>query len=403
MRAVLPSVIGRRRAAGEESATIAVLAEHAPSAATGAGTPTDPLAELLRDGLTDLGSLLALRRQLESVLERFQPFGVRPAMLLIDLDGFGRVNATYGRVAADEVLSTTAARLRRLVPGGDATFRTGGDEFVALLRPAEMIDAVATANAVQGALSKPVEVGGSTVPVTVSVAVVMLGYRDRVDGLLRDADVTMYRAKYEGGNRVDIYNWELDSWATARKRNAERLEHEVEELRHQNRMLTEALTVDLVTGLPNVLAFEADLLQSHAWRSRSGEPYSVLRAGIDGLYEFAQQFRSPEAVAALTSVAHAVRDTVRRSDRAYVVERGEFAVLLRGSTMKQAVIAAERIRAGVEKLALGHPAGGREITVSVAAVEAGFRHAGASDVVDEANRLLETAVRDGWSRVVWPH
>lgn len=403
MRAALPSVLSRRRPT-DGDVVARVLTAPPTSSAPGFAAASGPLAEFLRDVLTDLGSLLALRSHLEAVVDRFQPFGTRPALLLIDIDGFRGLNATYGRAAGDEVLVATAARLRRLVPGDHATYRTGADEFVAVLDAAEMIDAVGSAGLVQAALSTPVEVGASSVALTVSVAVVMLGYRDRVDGLLRDADVTMYRAKAEGGNRVDIYNWELDSWSTARKRNVEHLEREVEQLRCQNRMLAEALTVDLDTGMPNGLAFEADHLQSDAWRNRSGETYSLLRASVDGIYESAGPFRSPEGGEALVSIAHAIRDTVRQSDRAYVLDRGEFAVLLRGSTMKQAVLAAERIRSRVEKLGIEHPGDrSRPVTVTIAAIEAGFRHSGPADVLEEVGRLLEAAVADGGSRIVWPH
>jgi diguanylate cyclase (GGDEF)-like protein len=364
--------------------------------------PLGALADLLRDEPTQLGSLLSLRRHLELMVDRFQPFGTRPALLLIDIDGFRGVNTAYGRATADEVLAATAGRLRRLVPGDDATYRTGGDEFAAVLESAEMIDVVSVAGQIQAALSEEVDVGGSFIPLTVSIAVVMLGYRDRVDGLLRDADVTMYRAKTEGGNRVDLYNWELDSWSTARKRNAEKLQEEVEQLRDQNRILAEALTVDLETGMPNALAFDADHLQSEAWRSRSGETYSLLRVCVDGVYQYGQQFRTPKAGEALVSVAHAIRDTVRQSDRAYVLERGESVVLLRGSTIKQAVMAAERIRARVDQMALPDPARQeRRLTVTLAAIEAGFRHSGPADVLDELNRLLADAVAHGGARIVW--
>jgi len=369
--------------------------------ATRAPSRIDLFTEYLRDELTDLGSLLALRLTLDQVLDQYQPFGARPSLLLIDIDGFEKVNSTYGRDIADRVLVITAARLRGIIP--DASYRTGGDEYVALLDPAPMITAVARAEEIQETLSEPIDFGGSTISISVSVALVMLGYRHRVDALLRDADVTMYRAKSEGGNRLDLYNWEVDSWALARKRDVRRLEQEVEELRIQNRILTEAMTLDLVTGLPNELAFEADHVQFEAWRKRTSEPYSVLRVCVDGIDDTAHHFRSPEGVAALTAISHAVRDTVRRSDRAYVLERGEYAVLLRGATIEQAVAAAERVRMAVDRLEAEHPGDPeRHLTVSIAAIEAGFRHASGSDVLDEVNHLLRNAVGSGGGRTVWP-
>jgi diguanylate cyclase (GGDEF)-like protein len=371
------------------------------------GTTIDVVSDLLRDDLTQLGSLLALRQQLQLTIGMFQPFGVRPALCLIDIDGFARINAVYGAEIGDYVLAFTAARLRHLVPGDNATYRTGGDEFAAVLDPTPMIDAVAWAEGIQSALSQPVEFEGLDVAVSVSVAVVMLGQRHRVDGLLRDADVTMYRAKAEGGNRVDIYNWEIDSWATARKRGAaklEQLEDELEELRLQNRLLTEALTLDLDSAMPNALAFEADHQQLDAWRKRSGEPYCILRARVDGIDEARRAFRSPDGAKVLISVAHAIRDTVRLSDRAFVIAEGEFAVLLRGSVTKQAITAGVRIRTKLDTLALEHPSDPtRRVTLTIAAIEAGFRHSQMDDVLREANDLLEKAVEAGGDRLVWPH
>jgi diguanylate cyclase (GGDEF)-like protein len=396
MLSLTRSSSSRRRSSGET----AILVDAAPASASN----IDLIQDHLRDDLTDLGSLLILREHLQRLVDQFQPFGNRPALLLIDIDGFRRINASYGRAIADQVLVLTASRLRKLVPDANATYRTGGDEFVALLLWTPMIDAVAMAKEIQSALSQPVDMGGSAIKMSVSVAVVMLGHRQRVDGLLRDADVTMYRAKTEGGNRVDVYNWELDSWSTARRREADRLQSEVEKLRLQNRMLAEAMTVDVATGMPNSLAFEADHLQVSAWRKRSGEPYSVLRICVRDIYVNPNAFRSPEGAKALAAVAYAIRDTIRQSDRTYVLGDGEYAVLLRGSDMRQALIAAERIRAAVGNLAAPHPANPEgPVTVIIAAIEAGFRHPDLNAVVLEVDEVLQRAVRDGGATVVWPH
>lgn len=368
-------------------------------ATTVAGT----LADFLADPLTGLGSLLTLRRDLELMVDGFQPFGTRPALLLVDIDGFSRLNAAHGRTTGDRVLQVTADRLRALLPAGTAAYRTGGDEFAVVLQPTPMIEGVDDAGRLLRALSEPVLVDGAVVTLTVSVAIVMLGHRHRVDALLRDADVTMYRAKTEGGNRVDLYNWEVDGWSTARRRDTERLEREVDELRMQNQLLTEALTLDLHTGLSNAIAFEADHQQVDAWRRRSGEPYSLLRVRVDGCVG-EPAFGTPEGAEAIRAVAHSVRDTIRQSDRAYVLGAGDLIVLLRGSVMKQAVAAADRVHSAVARLQLAHPAeAGKFVSVSVAAIEAGFRHSTTDDVLHEVEGLLAGIVAAGGDRIIWPH
>jgi diguanylate cyclase (GGDEF)-like protein len=359
--------------------------------------------EFLRDDLTELGSLLTLRADLERIVDQYPPFGPRPALLLVDLDDFAQINSMFGRSTGDQLLVVIASRLRRLAPSENAVYRTGGDEFAILLEPTAMIEAVAWAGEIQSDINQPIEIDGSHLLMSACVAVVMLGHRDRVDGLLRDADVTMYRAKAEGRRRVDVYNWELDSWATARKRDAERLAREVDELRQQNRLLTEAMTLDPASGMPNALAFEADHHQLHARRSRSGEPYAVMRARIDDLEHSHQHFGSPAGAEVLLSVAHAIRDTVRVSDRSYVLDEGDFAVLLQGSGVQQAMVAAQRVRARVNSLAGDNPADdSRPLTVSIAVIEAGFRHSDTKDVLVELDGLLLTALASRNGTILWP-
>jgi diguanylate cyclase (GGDEF)-like protein len=404
MRALIRSSSSRRdrRHKGEILDVALPTIVASPSALVG-DSRMDLRDEFLRDDLTELGSVFTLREHLERIVDQFPPFGPRPAVLLVDIDGFARINSTYGPSIGDEVLVVTAARLRRLAPSDGAAYRTGGDEFVVLLDPTTMIDAVAWAGHIHSAVSQPVEVEGSSIWVSACVAVVMLGHRHRVDGILRDADVTMYRAKAEGGKRVDVYNWELDSWSLARKKETERLAREVDELRLQNRVLTEAMTIDPASGMPNSLAFDADHAHLHARRNRTDEPYALLRARIDNFDCTHEHFGSAAATKALISVAHAIRDTVRQSDRAYLLEDGDFAVLLQGSGMQQAVVAAQRVRSRIDSLAAEHPAHpSRQLTVSIAVIEAGFRHSDSKDVLVEVNNLLLTALGSGCGTIRWP-
>lgn len=369
--------------------------------ATGPSQMLDIRSELLRDELTGLGSMITLRERLERCVDQYPPFGPRPALLLVDIDGFRRLNAMYGAETADEILVATAARLRSFAPGTDSAYRSGADEFVVLLDPTTLTDAVEWARHLQSGLSQPIRIGGIDVGLAVSVAVVMLGHRRRLDALLRDADVTMYRAKAEGGNRVDVYNWEVDSWSTARKRDVERLAKEVEDLRLRNRMLVEAISVDQTTGLPNALAFDADQLQLRARLQRSAEPYAILRARIDDLELIRTRFRTPSTMKAFTQVAHAIRATVRRSERAYVLEEGDFAVLLHRAGLRDAVAAAQRIRARVYEIGAEHPADpSRRLTVTLATLEAGAVPGDTNQVLAELGNLLAGARREP-NQIVW--
>ena len=59
------------------------------------------------------------------------------AVVVVDLDGFKRINDTYGHQHGDRVLRAIAAALSGALRRGDTLFRIGGDEFAALLAVAD--------------------------------------------------------------------------------------------------------------------------------------------------------------------------------------------------------------------------------------------------------------------------
>jgi diguanylate cyclase (GGDEF)-like protein len=86
----------------------------------------DALTGLLnRQALTEL----VLQRETERALRLGQPL----ALLWIDLDGFQPVNERLGHAAGDAVLAGVADTIAAVLGREDLVFRTGGDEFAAVL------------------------------------------------------------------------------------------------------------------------------------------------------------------------------------------------------------------------------------------------------------------------------
>jgi diguanylate cyclase (GGDEF)-like protein len=365
--------------------------------------PSDQSA-LLTDALTGLGNRFDMKDRLDREVAGAPPAGPRAALLLADLDKFRLINDAHGPVVGDAVLKVISARVSdQLSPGGTA-YRSGGDEFAVVVDRTTPEDAVALAGGLLRSITSPVQAAGVSVRVTGSIGVVMLGQRNRSDALLRDADLTMHRAKAEGGNRVDIYSGELDYWALSRKRELDGLAREVEALRLENQALTEAVMVDPRSGLPNAAAFDADHVQAHARRSRSEERYAVLLADIDGFRVYNDHARAASANQTLRAVAQTIKANVRQGDRAYRYGWQEFMVLLPGADLREAVVAGERIRSTVAALAIEHPTNPSGIlTVTVGVIEAGFRHQTTKDVVVEVTDLLLKGKQAGRNRIVWPH
>lgn len=129
------------------------------------------------------------------------------AVLIMDLDGFKKVNDGLGHTAGDELLKMVATRLRPVFRSSDTLARLGGDEFCALLpgcgSQAEL-DLVATR--VANALGEAFDVAGQSVYISTTVgASIFPEAGEDVETLLKHAEVALYQAKAAGKKRMHVY------------------------------------------------------------------------------------------------------------------------------------------------------------------------------------------------------
>ncbi len=134
----------------------------------------------------------------------------RSALLFVDIDDFKVVNDRYGHDVGDQVLVGVAARLQRLLRGGDTVARLSGDEFGILIEDvADQLEATAIAARVVRAFDRPVDTVDRQVRVSVSVGVdVGSAAMQDAESLIRNADFAMYGAKQSGKGRHRLYEAE---------------------------------------------------------------------------------------------------------------------------------------------------------------------------------------------------
>lgn len=128
------------------------------------------------------------------------PDGDRVAVVCGDLDDFARVNSSLGHEAGDELLVTTATRLRRALPVGCTPARLAGDEFVVICADHAMTGGPeALARTVAELMGGTVGVHGRPVQLTATVGVATPDARPdgpvEAGDLLRYAEVAMHEAK----------------------------------------------------------------------------------------------------------------------------------------------------------------------------------------------------------------
>jgi diguanylate cyclase (GGDEF)-like protein len=161
------------------------------------------------DSLTGLPNRTLILDRVEQMLVRSRRSKTPVAALFIDLDNFKSINDTLGHDAGDELLRAVAARLDGVVRATDTLGRLGGDEFVVI---AEDLSLAAgpelIAERLLEALEQPFTLGAdegtSGLTVTASVGIAA-GERTSAADLLRDADIAMYRAKWDGKNRYVVF------------------------------------------------------------------------------------------------------------------------------------------------------------------------------------------------------
>jgi diguanylate cyclase (GGDEF)-like protein len=160
------------------------------------------------DPLTDLPNRTLIVDRIEQMLARASRSQTSVAALFVDLDNFKAINDTLGHAVGDELLQAVAERLQGVVREVDALGRLGGDEFVVLVGDlAADASPVLVAERLLDALKQPFKLGPegeTTVTIGASIGIALADQCSAGD-ILRDADIAMYRAKWDGRNRYAMY------------------------------------------------------------------------------------------------------------------------------------------------------------------------------------------------------
>ena len=167
-----------------------VTEEHALKLALQRSADTDPL--------TGMANRNCFTRALDAAIDAAIADGSPLALALIDLDGFKRINDTFGHPAGDEVLKTVARQLRAPWLKGSCASRLGGDEFALVVDDARLLDDSETLVArLESALQVSTKIGGLTLESGASVGLMHFDperFASR-HAFVQAADAALYAAK----------------------------------------------------------------------------------------------------------------------------------------------------------------------------------------------------------------
>ena len=136
---------------------------------------------------------------------------LRPAIIIIDIDKFKSINASFGLPVGDSLLLTIARRLQRHVTARETLARVGGDQFAILIEAEkDPADFAREAERIRRAVRAPIKIGGQDIVITGSIGIAIFdGEEDGNAGLLEDAEIAMYRAKRAGADRIELFRSDM--------------------------------------------------------------------------------------------------------------------------------------------------------------------------------------------------
>lgn len=196
----------RQLSADDRSSATAQLRSLEDEHAAASNTAADDLAkaELERDH--DALTGLLNRRQIVPLIHRAMDSS-RPSdtdvvsVLACDLDDFKSINDTHGHAVGDQVLQVAAARLDNACREGTSC-RSGGDEFVVILRTHDTAAAETVAERILESMRAPFATTVGPLALSISIGMARADASSRPSQLLSESDTALYAAKHAGKNQL---------------------------------------------------------------------------------------------------------------------------------------------------------------------------------------------------------
>ena len=202
-------------AEGADANRLLELAVAAQPAIAFADTSARLGALATRDHLTNLPDHRSFHEQLRAEARRAERHERALSLVLVNVDGFRRINAEHGRLAGDRVLAEVGRRLAATVRNGELVARISADHFGWILPETEGLNGWIAAERARRALAAaPIQGVGI---VTASAGVCDFDDASGADDLLALTEVALARAKETGGDVTFRWSAELnDDTETAR-------------------------------------------------------------------------------------------------------------------------------------------------------------------------------------------
>ena len=158
------------------------------------------------DPLTGLYNRQAILGKLHELINHAKRYKEDFSLSMLDIDHFKKVNDRYGHLTGDEVLEKIASLIYGNMRDTDIAGRYGGEEFIIILPQADSFAAMVVAERIRNIIenAEMKDSAGNVFAITVSLGLSIWEQGEDAYSLISRADESLYKAKENGRNRVEI-------------------------------------------------------------------------------------------------------------------------------------------------------------------------------------------------------
>ncbi len=170
---------------------------------------------------------------IESAIKELEqtPEKVSHALFFIDLDGFKKINDTYGHDQGDKLLKIISYRLESTIKSKDLVARLGGDEFIVMVKDIEAEASAEIAERLIEVVNRTIDIESNKINMESSVGIAIYpNDSDNLKDLMKSADIALYHAKETKGCSFAYYSREIEK----RFKHVNQLERSIKEALKRN-------------------------------------------------------------------------------------------------------------------------------------------------------------------------
>ncbi|MBI5376317.1 MAG: diguanylate cyclase [Candidatus Schekmanbacteria bacterium] len=161
----------------------------------------------ITDELTGVYTIRHFHSRMEEQINKFNRYGQKFAMLMLDIDNFKKVNDNYGHPVGDTVLMKVAETIKTSIRNIDLPFRYGGEEFAVILPETSTNAAATVAERIRKNVNEMIIQTDDDLKLSVTVSIGVSACPKNgtiIRDIVTKADDALYNAKETGKNRVCI-------------------------------------------------------------------------------------------------------------------------------------------------------------------------------------------------------